>query len=153
DTIPTTIDGGSGNDRISGGSGAETLIGGSGKDSIDGNRGNDVGLLGSGDDTVVWDPGDGSDTVEGQGGHDTRLFTGANAAEKVDLSANGDRLRFFRDVASITMDTHDVERVDFVALGGADTVTVGDLHGTGVRQVNVVAGNDGQVDRVVVNAT
>jgi hypothetical protein len=51
----------------------------------------------------VWDPGDGSDTVEGQDGHDTMLFSGSNAAEQSDLSANGDRLRFFRDVASITM--------------------------------------------------
>ena len=52
------------------------------------------------------------------------LFNGANVAEKFDLSANGDRLRFTRDIANITMDTHGVERVDVQALGGADTVTV-----------------------------
>ena len=56
------------------------------------------------------------------------------------MSANGDRLRFFRDAGNITMDTHDVERVDFVALGGADVVTVNDLRGTGVREVNVDLG-------------
>jgi Ca2+-binding RTX toxin-like protein len=153
DVIPTTIDGGSGDDRLAGGSGAETLIGGSGNDSIDGNRGNDAGFMGAGDDTFIWDPGDGSDTVEGGGGHDTMLFNGANVAERVDLSANGNRLLFFRDPAGITMDTNEVERVDFVALGGADVVTVNELRGTDVREVNVTLGADGVTDRVIVNGS
>ncbi|HYU60962.1 MAG TPA: hypothetical protein VEK39_09390 [Solirubrobacterales bacterium] len=157
-SIPTTIDGGGGDDTLAGGSGAETLQGGGGNDRIDGNRGNDVAFLGGGEDTFVWDPGDGSDTVEGQGGVDTLLFNGANIDEKVELSANGKRLRFFRDVAGITMDTDGVERVDFNALGGADLVTVNDLRGTDVTDVNVdlagaAGGGDGQADRVVVNGT
>jgi RTX calcium-binding nonapeptide repeat (4 copies) len=160
DDIQTTIDGGDGNDSLVGGSGAELLLGSAGDDLIDGNRGNDLAFMGTGDDTFVWDPGDGSDTVEGQGGADTMRFNGANAAEHIDLSANGNRLKFFRDVANITMDTHGVERVDFNALGGADVVTVNDLTGTDVNAVNVdLAGTlggamgDGQADRVVVNAT
>ena len=144
DSIQTTLDGGDGNDTIAGGKGIETLLGGKGSDSIDGNGGNDLALMGPGDDTFVWDPGDGSDTVEGQGGTDTMLFNGANVAEQVDLSANGNRLKFFR----------------VQALGGADVVTVNDLTGTDVNSVTVdlaatlggVAG-DGQADRVVVNAT
>ena len=132
--IPTTIDGGAGDDSLAGGSGAETLLGGDGNDSIDGNRGNDVAFMGAGDDTFVWDPGDGSDIVEGQDGADTMLFNGAGVAEQVDLSANGNRLRFFRDPGTITMDTRGVERVDFNALGGADIVTVNDLTGTDVDQ-------------------
>lgn len=175
DVIPTTIDGGNGNDRLVGGSGAvtlrggngddvlaggagaETLLGGNGNDSIDGNKGNDVGVLGNGDDTFVWDPGDGSDVVEGQNGTDRMVFNGADAAERVVLSANGERLRFFRDPGAVTMDTDDVETVDFNAFGGADVVTLDDLSSTDVRLVNVDlaatgGGGDGQPDRVVVNA-
>jgi predicted lipoprotein with Yx(FWY)xxD motif len=160
DTIPTTIDGGPGNDTIAGGSGNEMLIGGDGNDVIDGNKGSDTALLGAGDDVFVWDPGDGSDVVEGGDGSDTMRFNGAAAAEQFTLSANGNRLRFFRDIGNITMDTAGVERVDVNALGGADLVTVNDLSGTDVSSVNVdLAGSlggttgDGAVDRVVMDGT
>jgi len=158
--ITLTLDGGTGDDTIAGGKGIETLLGGDGNDSIDGNGGNDLALLGAGDDTFVWDPGDGSDKIEGQDGTDTMRFNGANVSEQVDLSANGSRLKLFRTQANITMDTAGVERVDFNALGGADLITVNDLSGTDVSNVNVdLAGTlggatgDGQPDSVVVNAT
>ena len=134
---PTTIAGGIGNDTLLGGVGAENILGGDGNDSLDGNGGNDRALMGAGDDVFVWDPGDGSDVVEGEAGADTMRFNGANIAEQVDLSANGNRLRFFRTQANITMDTAGLERVDFNALGGADLVTVNDLTGTDVGNVNV----------------
>ena len=158
DSRPTKLDGGSGNDRLVGGSGAEILLGGEGNDTLDGNGGNDRALLGAGDDTFVWDPGDGSDVVEGEAGADTMRFNGANIAEQVDLSANGNRLRFFRTQGNITMDTAGVERVDFNALGGADLVTVNNLAGTGLSSLNVdlqgvAATGDGQPDRIVVNGT
>ena len=158
--IATKIAGGDGDDTIAGGAGAETLRGGDGDDTIDGNAGADVGLMGDGDDTFVWDPGDGSDVVEGQGGADTMLFNGAAGAEQFDLSANGNRLRFFRVQGNITMDTAGVERIDVNALGGADLTTVNDLTGTDVTEVNVDlaatlggATGDSQQDRIVVNAT
>jgi Ca2+-binding RTX toxin-like protein len=154
DAIPTSIDGGGGNDTIAGGKGGERLAGGAGNDSIDGNGGADLASLGSGDDTFVWDPGDGSDTIEGGDGTDTMLFNGADAAERVALSANRGRLAFLRDPGRITMDTNDVENVDFAALGGADTVSVGDLHGTDVRAVNLDLGSgDGSTDSVTVDGT
>ena len=135
-------------------------MGSQGDDLINGGRGNDNVLLGAGDDTFVWNPGDGSDTVEGQDGNDTMVFNGAAAAEQVTLTANGNRLTFFRNPGNITMDTHGVENVDFNALGGADQVTVNDLTGTDVTSVDVDLANalggttgDGQADRIIVNGT
>jgi Ca2+-binding RTX toxin-like protein len=158
--VGLTVDGGAGNDSITGSAGNDLLLGGDGNDFIVGGRGDDIALMGAGNDTFVWNPGDGSDTVEGQGGTDTLQFNGANIAERIDLSANGSRLRFSRDVANITMDVNGVERVNFAALGGADTITVNDLTGTGVTDVNLdLAGTlggtagDNAADTVVVNGT
>ncbi len=152
------IDGGSGNDTISGGDGADLILAGGGNDVVDANRGNDVAFLGGGSDTALWDPGDGSDTIEGEAGVDTLQFNGANISENIDVSANGTRARFFRDVANVTMDLNGVETIGFTALGGADRVTVGDLTGTGVKAVNVNlqasgGGGDAQADQIIVNGT
>jgi Ca2+-binding RTX toxin-like protein len=156
--ISLTVDGGAGNDTITGGDGNDRLIGGDGNDLIEGGRGNDTMSGGAGNDTFTWDPGDGSDVIEGGGGHDTMVFDGADVNEKIDISANGQRVRFSRDVANITMDLNDVERVDFNALGGADTITVNDLTGTTLTEVNLNlgatgGGGDGQADTVIVNGT
>lgn len=158
DTESTTVNGGWGDDTLVGGGGAETFNGGRGRDAIDGNRGADVAFMGSGDDTFTWDPGDGSDVVEGQWGTDTLDFKGAAGDESFDLSANGPRLRFFRNVGNITMDMDGVERVDLDALGGADTVVQHDLSGTDARQFLVDlqgpgGGGDGAADSVVVEGT
>ncbi len=158
--VALTVDGGDGNDSIIGGDGSDVLIGGDGKDTITGGRGNDVAFLGDGNDTFVWNPGDGSDVVEGQGGTDTLQFNGSNANENFDLSANGTRVRLFRDVGNVTMDLNGLEKINFAALGGADTLTVNDLTGTDVTNVNLdlaaAAGGstgDGQADTVIVNGT
>src|SRR4051794_11551637 len=122
--IAITADGGAGADTLLGGNGADILLGGDGNDFVDGNQGNDVGLMGAGDDSFQWDPGDGNDVIEGQDGTDTMLFNGANINEKMDVSANGGRVRFTRDVANIVMDLNDVESIVAKTLGGADTFTV-----------------------------
>jgi Ca2+-binding RTX toxin-like protein len=158
--IQITVDGGAGNDTILGSNGADVLRGGDGNDFIDGNQGNDVALLGAGDDAFQWDPGDGNDTVEGQAGTDTMRFNGANVGEIFDVSANGGRVRFTRNVGNIVMDLNDVERIDLNALGGADTITVNDVSGTDLVEMNIdLAGvlggtaGDGQADTVIVNGT
>jgi Ca2+-binding RTX toxin-like protein len=143
---------------LNGGLGADVLIGSEGDDLIVGGDGNDFALMGAGDDTFVWNPGDDNDTVEGQAGFDTLLFNGANVSENIDISANGGRATFFRDVASVAMDLNDVESIDVHALGGADTVTVNDMSGTDVTNVNIDlaaagGGGDGQADTIIINAT
>lgn len=156
--IQLTVDGGAGNDTIMGGDGNDTLLGGPGNDFIDGNRGNDVVFLGDGDDTFQWDPGDGSDSVEGQSGSDTMLFNGSNIGEVMDLSANGSRLRFTRNVGAIVMDVDGIETVNVTTLAGADSVTVNNLAGTAVSAVNINlaatgGAGDGAADQVIVNGT
>jgi Ca2+-binding RTX toxin-like protein len=158
--IKLTVDGGAGNDTITGGDGNDTLFGGDGNDLITGGRGNDTAQMGAGDDTFVWNPGDGSDIVEGQTGADTMLFNGANIDETFEVSANGQRVRFTRDIGNIVMDLNGVENINLNALGGMDLVKVDDLSGTDVTQVNLDLASppgsstgDGAADTVIVNGT
>ncbi len=156
--VKLTVDGGDGDDQLFGSQGADTFFGGDGNDFIFGDNGNDVAFMGAGDDIFQWDPGDGNDTLEGQDGFDTMLFLGANASENIDIFANGQRVIFFRDVANVTMDLDDVERIDFRALGGADNIVVGDLSGTDMTQIDLdlsgpTGGGDGAADTVSVNGT
>jgi Ca2+-binding RTX toxin-like protein len=153
-----TLQGGDGEDDLRGGDGADTLEGGKGDDHVDGNIGADTAFLGSGDDHFQWDPGDGSDTVEGQTGNDTLDFNGSNAAEQIELTANGNRLRLTRNIAAITIDTANTEHVNIRTLGSADTTTIGDLNGTDVDSVDVdlrAAGGtaDGSADTVVTQGS
>ena len=136
--VNLTINGGDGDDKITGSQGNDLVFGG---------RGNDVALLGAGDDTFVWNPGDGSDTVDGQAGNDTLLFNGANINENINISANGGHARLSRDVANITMDLDNVETIDVNAKGGADTITVNDLSKTDVKKVNIDLGGAGRCER------
>ncbi|WP_343714260.1 hypothetical protein [Inquilinus sp.] len=154
-----TFDGGAGNDMLFGGAGADVLLGGDGDDIVVGGRGNDVALLGAGNDTFAWVPGDGSDTIEGQAGTDDLSFVGSAASETFNIAANGGRVLFARDVGSVTLDLNDVERIQLKALGGADTVAVHDLTGTGITRVGIdlagtdPAAGDGAADTVAVDGT
>lgn len=154
------LEGGPGDDFLRGGSADDLLLGGPGADTLDGKRGSDVLFGGENDDTFVWNPGDGSDVLEGEAGNDVLRFNGSNAGENITLSANGTRLRFFRDIGNIVMDAQAVERIEFLALGGADVIVVDDLTGTGVTDVKLGLGStlgggsdDGQPDAVFVNGT
>ena len=71
-------------------------------------------------------------TFANQDGVDVLLFNGANVNENIDISANGERVRFFRDVANVTMDLNDVEGIVFRALGGADNIVINDVSGGAV---------------------
>jgi Ca2+-binding RTX toxin-like protein len=156
--IKLTVDGGAGEDSVNGSQGDDTVLGGSEDDVIFGDNGNDNAQMGAGNDAFQWNPGDGNDTLEGQDGADTLLFFGANISETINIAANGGRVLFVRDIASVTMDLDDVESVDFRALGGADNVVVGDLSGTDLTKAGLDlrgpnGGGDGAADTVTVNGT
>ena len=158
--IRIAVDGGVGNDTLLGSNGPDELTGGNDDDFLDGQQGNDSLLMGAGDDTFQWDPGDGLDVVEGQAGNDRILFNGSNIGEIFEASANAGRLRFTRNIGTIALDVDDVERVRINAVGGADTLTVNDLTGTDVADIDFNAasviggsGGDAQIDTIVLNGT
>ena len=63
------IDGGAGDDTLTGSDGADTILGGPGLDVISGNNGNDT-LMG-GDDADMISGGNGNDVIDGNAGNDT----------------------------------------------------------------------------------
>ncbi len=152
-----TLDGGAGDDDLSGTAGNDVLIGGTGDDFADGRRGDDVILLGAGDDITFWRAGDGSDIIEGGAGRDALSASGSTANEQVALSAVGTRFRFTRDVDNVVLDAGDLESVSFFSFGGADTITVNDLVGTGVDRIDLSLFDfgtpGGNTDTVVVNGS
>jgi hypothetical protein len=133
------------------------LLGGSGNDVLDGNFAADVAEMGSGNDRFQWDPGDGSDTVNGQGGSDTVDFNGSNIGEVLELSEYFGRALFTRNIANITMSA-DVEAFAVRSFGGEDRLTVGDMTGTAVQTVDAdlsanLGGGDAAADTVIANGT
>jgi Ca2+-binding RTX toxin-like protein len=158
--ISLTHDAGIGNDTLLGSQGADVFLGGAGNDFNFGDDGDDLFFGGAGNDTFEWNPGDDNDTLEGQDGTDRMLFNGANISEKIDIAANGQRVLFLRDIATVTMDLNDVERIDFIAKGGADQIVVHDLTGTDVNDIRLdlgvvppITAGDGQADSVVLEGT
>ena len=74
------------------------------------------------------------------------------------IIAANPRFALTRDVGAITMDMDGVATVTVQALGGADTLTVNNLAGTAVTQVNLDlaatgGGGDGSADTVAINGT
>ena len=80
-------------------------------------------------------------------------FDGLAMAESFDVSANGGRVRFSRDVGLITMDLDDFERIATAALGGADRFVADDLTGTDLTALDVALGSDGADDDVMATGT
>lgn len=152
-----TLDGGAGDDVIQGGNAAETLIGGSGNDSISSGQGADLVQMGSGNDTFVWNPGDGSDTIDGGTGNDTLQFNGSAVGEKMSVSATGGHVQILRDVGAISLDVTGTEHINIADHRGTDFLTLNDLSGTDVKDVNLDltpdAGDDPGTETVTMNAT
>ncbi|MBE2320962.1 hypothetical protein DVA67_033705 [Solirubrobacter sp. CPCC 204708] len=159
-TMTLTLAGGSGDNTLLGGPGDDTLLGGDGFDDVRGGAGHDVAKLGGNFDRFSWRSGDGSDVVDGGESRDSLFFEGSNASEASVLKADGRALRLTHSTGSTVMALTNLEEVDAVLGGGADTFSVGDLRRTPTQLVDVslaplpiTAGGDGQPDRVTVDAT
>jgi Ca2+-binding RTX toxin-like protein len=145
-----TIAGGEGNDTIVGLAGVDLMNGEAGHDTITGGPGNEPNQNGGdGDDTFIWNPGDGSDGLVGQTGNDTMVFNGSAGNEVFTTTALGAGFRLTRDVGSIVMDVTGVEAIALNALAGDDHVTTVGLAGT---SQNLLGGTQTTADVLTVDA-
>lgn len=85
-TIPTSLNGGDGADRLSGGNGADVLNGDAGEDDLFGNGGADA--LNGGDDDDLLDGGKGVDTLNGDAGDDLLKSAGDDEVDILDGGAD-----------------------------------------------------------------
>lgn len=151
--VGLALDGGDGNDVLTGATAAETLRGGAGDDVVRGRQGADDISLGDGADTAIWVLGDGDDRLEGDAGSDRLQVGGASADERYDLTAAGPRVEVLRSTGG-RLSAGGVETFEPAPAGGLDTVHVGDLSGTAAQLVSVDLGaEDSRVDNVIVDGT
>jgi RTX calcium-binding nonapeptide repeat (4 copies) len=124
--IAVTLNGGEGDDELTGTDGADTLNGGPGNDKVTGFKGNDASNGDQGDDLIVWNNGDGSDKVEGGAGTDTAQLNGGSAGEHFVVTGNGARVTATRDTqVPFFLDIGTSELFDLNGNAGDDSVDVG----------------------------
>jgi Ca2+-binding RTX toxin-like protein len=159
------IDGGQGNDAITGSAGADIIVGGTGSDNLNGCAGDDVFLL-SGTDAGYdrFEGGAGVDVLRGSGGDDTfRMyqFTGAATVERIEGNGGNDQIA--GTGSSDTLDFSGTELVGIVQIdggagndaitgsAGADIIVGGtgsdNLNGGGGDDVFLMSGTDAGYDR------
>ncbi|HUC33802.1 MAG TPA: calcium-binding protein, partial [Ilumatobacteraceae bacterium] len=150
------VDGGNDNDTLLGSNGADQLIGGNGNDFLDGQQGIDAIAMGDGDDTFQWDPGDANDSaIDGGTGTDAMTFNGSGANEIFDVRANGNQVRFSRNIANILFDFDNIEALNLSTGFGSDIVLVQNLTGTDLttftpNMAGFAASDDAVVDTIEV---
>ncbi len=171
------LHGGSGDDRLAGEEGADKLFGDAGADTLTGGKGVDEGRGGTGGDTFVWTFGDGADSVwiggnstatnpddqiESQEPDTARLIgivldenmqtvpvddTVGLSANSVDVDVSWGRPGTSTNVYTL----QGFERVTLDLADGADAVTIGNLDGTTVGNVDVDFGETQREETAVVD--
>ncbi len=113
-TKTMTIDGGSGNDMLTGGGGRNLILGGTGHDILYGAAGDDVLLGGAGNDDLFG--GSGNDVLVGGNGND--ILYGGSGRDVLIGSQNDDRLYGGTDedvlIGGVTIHDNDVAALDAV---------------------------------------
>ncbi|MGB3790945.1 MAG: calcium-binding protein, partial [Phormidesmis sp.] len=131
------IEGLGGDDNLQGGLGTDVLIGGNGNDFLEGNKGTDFMIAGNGDDTMEWDNGDGSDIMDGGNGYDTVQVDGSvELGDEFVLQQRGTKAIFDRlNLVPFNLTVENSEVFNINGEGGDDSLIVGDLSQTAVKQV------------------
>jgi hypothetical protein len=139
-----TLNGGAGDDVLTGADTNDQLNGGDGNDRLIGGRGTDLMRGDAGNDTLVWNNGDGSDRIDGDAGNDVTEVNGSPTLGDVfTLDPEPGGVKFQRtNLVPFTLDTA-TERFQVNGLGGDDSVTAHDGVGA-LTQLTVDggAGND-----------
>jgi Ca2+-binding RTX toxin-like protein len=133
--IAISVSTGAENDAVTGSGGDDVIDAGAGTDVVDGQAGDDQVFLGDGADIADWNPGDGNDSIEGDAGSDRLVFLGSSANERFDLAADNNQVQLTRDVDAVEITLDELEVLRLRASGGADTVTVHDVSGTDLTDV------------------
>ena len=140
-SIPSVTVNGTGlGDVITGSPLPDALNGANGNDAITGGLGDDVVFGGNANDTLIWSPGDGSDTYSGQGGDDSVQANGDGSDDTFTIASDDDGYDIDRAGGGHIEVTTPTELVIVSTGDGADTIT----GGTGLAGVQTsLAGGDG----------
>jgi Ca2+-binding RTX toxin-like protein len=139
-----TLNGGNGDDVLTGADTNDVLDGGSGNDRLIGAKGTDSMFGQAGNDTLVWNNGDGSDTMDGGDGNDTAEVNGNSTLGdtfSIAPDVQAGRIVFKREnLVPFTLQTT-TEHFQVNGLGGADSLT--SVDGVGARTLLSVDGGSG----------
>jgi Ca2+-binding RTX toxin-like protein len=136
-TGPTTLDGGAGNDEITGTNNDDSILGGAGNDTVFGRGGDDSINTGTGNDNIDGGSGDdvitgsfGNDTIDGSTGFDT-LNEGFSSTTNKTFSMS-DTATVFTDngVNQGTDSISGLERANIRMLAGNNDIFLGGFGGT-----------------------
>jgi Ca2+-binding RTX toxin-like protein len=136
----SAIDGGSGNDSITGSSGADSLLGGAGNDTLVGGDGGDTLVGGAGNDSLVG--GDAGDLFEIGAGAGADSFIGGAGTDEIRATAAG-------AVIGIAM-LSSIEQISAAGLTGvriagtsaAETLDLSAVVLSGISAIDMGSGND-----------
>ena len=141
------LNGGGGDDVLTGADTDDSLAGGDGNDRAIGARGTDTTGGDAGNDTLVWNNGDGTDTIDGDAGNDATEVNGNPIlGDELTLEPNAGRVKFRRtNLVLFSLDAA-TERFEVNGLGGNDSLAA--TAGVGALTLLSVDGGAG-VDTVV----
>jgi Ca2+-binding RTX toxin-like protein len=142
-TGPTTLDGGAGNDEITGTNNDDSILGGAGNDTVSGLGGADSINTGTGNDNINGGSGDdvitgsfGNDTIDGSTGFDT-LNEGFSSTTNKTFSMSNVATVFTDNGVNQGTDTiSGLERANIVMLAGNNDIFLGEFGG----QATVIGG-------------